>query len=59
MNSQMYYERPSPDGTLPEEDEEIGEILSDTSEEPDSDKEEEKKGPEVVKVKLSSLSPEE
>ena len=55
----MYYERPSPDGTLPEEDEEIGEILSDTSEEPDSDKEEEKKGPEVVKVKLSSLSPEE
>ena len=59
MNSHMYYERPSPDGTLPEDDDEIGEILSDTSEESDSDKEEKKSGPEVVKIKLSSLSPEE
>ena len=37
INSNLYYERPSIDGTLPEEDQvnEMGDIHSDTSEEPD------------------------
>ena len=58
MNSQMYYERPSPDGTLPEETEGIGDVLSDTSEDIDDNKQEEEKVVEV-KVKLSSLTPEQ
>ena len=42
MNSQLYYDRPSSDGTLPEDDDMIpamGEFLSDTSDETESDKE--------------------
>ena len=58
MNSHMFYERPSPDGTVPEVEIGMGDILSDTSSEPDSDKEEEKVV-EEVKIKISSLSPEE
>ena len=56
MNSQVYCERPSPDGTLPEDDE-MGEIFSDSSEEPESNQEEEKKTvPEEKKIKMSSLT---
>jgi len=38
MNSNLYYERPSADGTLPEEDlvNQMGDINSDTSDEPES-----------------------
>ena len=49
MNSHLYYERPSPNGTLPEDDfmTEMGEILSDTSEDEDTAREqEEQKKPE-------------
>ena len=56
MNSHLFCERPSPDGTLPEDDG-VGEVFSDSSEEPDSNPEEVKQAPEPVKVKLSSLSP--
>ena len=52
MNSHLYYDRPSPDGTLPEQDiiGTIGEIHSDTSEEPDTQQEEEEKEEETVVV---------
>ena len=37
LNSQMYTEMPSRDGTVPEEDRFLmGDVMSDTSEEPDS-----------------------
>ena len=58
MNSHLFYEPPSEDGTLPEDDHmiEMGEILSDTSS--DDETETDKEPPvEEVKVKLSSLSP--
>ena len=62
MNSHLYYERPSRDGTLPDDDfmTEMGEILSETSSDEDSNKEEEEtKKPEEKKVKMSQLTPEE
>jgi len=55
MNSHLYYERPSPDGTLPEDDDMMvgmGEFLSDSSEDEDSQAEIEAPK-EEVKVKMS------
>ena len=61
MNSHLYTERPNIDDPVPEEDQvdQMGDIHSDTSEEPstEEEKEEEKKEEVVqVKVKLSSLT---
>lgn len=63
MNSYNFYEQPSEDGTLPEDDHmaelaEMGDILSDTSSDDESEVE---RAPSVqeVKVKMSSLSLEE
>ena len=59
MNSHLYYERPSEDGTIPEDDG-VGEVFSDSSDEDSDDKKVvETKVPEKAKIKLSSLSLEE
>lgn len=41
LNSHLYYERPSEDGTLPEDEQEMemGELYSDSSDEPDTEQE--------------------
>ena len=65
MNSHLYYEKPSEDGTLPEDEVEMemGELYSDSSEEPDTEEEKEEEKKEVEDInklkKRSQMSPEE
>ena len=47
LNSHLFYERPSPDGTLPQDDG-LEEIFSDTSEDSETEEEEEQKEEEEV-----------
>ena len=60
LNSHLYYERPSKDGTLPEEELNfaMGDVLSDTSDDSDGAKEE-KKETEEPTVKFSAMTREE
>lgn len=58
LNSHLYNEPPSEDGTVPENERfmTMGEVLSDTSDEPDSDKEETKEEKKEEKKKISQMT---